>query len=226
MRYTATKRGYKAISHNKAEVQAKSSKSRIAKNSERSKGETMPRWKDIAGYEGLYLVSDEGDVITLPRTVDAGRCILHRKARKPKKILRGRNELLYEAVALTNDGKTKFAAVHRLVAQAFIPNPNGYKEVNHIDRNTRNNCVDNLEWCDKQYNNEYSHNKPIQQYSIDGELLATYKSTVYATQITGIKSTCITNNLKGKSRTAGGYVWKYLPEEKEGEIKCHSQEKH
>ena len=174
----------------------------------------MPRWKEVAGYEGLYLISDEGDVVTLPREVDAGRCVMHRKTRKPKKILRGRKGLLYEAVALTNKGKTELKAVHRLVAEAFIPNPNGYEEVNHIDKNTRNNHFDNLEWCTKQYNIEYSHNKEVQQYSVDGELIAAYKSTVYASQVTGISGTSITNNLKGRSKTAGGYVWKYSPQER------------
>lgn len=176
---------------------------------------SLTMWKDIAGYEGLYQISDRGEVITLPRTVDAKRCILHRKSRKPKSFFRGRGDIKYEFVALTRDGKTQFAAVHRLVAQAFIPNPNGYMEVNHIDKNTKNNCVDNLEWCSKQYNIEYSHNKAVQQYSVSGELIETYKSTIYASQMTGIGATSITNNLKKRSMTAGGYVWKYASKGKE-----------
>lgn len=175
----------------------------------------MPHWKEVTGYEEMYLVSDEGEVIALPRAVNVGWCVLHRKAHKLKSFLRGRNGLLYEAVALTRDGKTKFMAVHRLVAEAFISNPNGYEEVNHIDKNTRNNHADNLEWCTRQYNNEYSHNKSVEQYSVDGELIATYQSILYASQMTGIGSTSIINNLKGRSMTAGGYVWKYSSREKE-----------
>lgn len=176
----------------------------------------MSQWKEIAGYEELYLISDEGEIVALPRDIDVGWRVLHRKARRLKTFLRGRGDLFYEAVALTYKGKTERFSVHRLVAEAFIPNPKGYKEINHIDRNTRNNRAENLEWCSRQYNNEYSHNKEILQYSVDGELIATYKSTVYASAMTGIKRTAITNNLKGWSKTAGGYVWKYSPNEKEG----------
>ena len=172
----------------------------------------MSLWKDVDGYEGLYIVSDEGEVISLPREVHtkngSGEMTAHRKARKLKPYLRGNEGLMYEAVALTKDGKTVGHSVHRLVAKAFIPNPDDLPEVNHKDKDTTNNCVENLEWCTRQYNIEYSKNKRVGQY-IDGEKVAEYKSIAYASKMTGILSTSITNALTGWSKTAGGYEWKY-----------------
>jgi hypothetical protein len=172
----------------------------------------MSLWKDVDGYEGLYIVSDEGEVISLPREVHtrngSGEMTAHRKARKLKPYLRGNEGLMYEAVALTKDGETVGHSVHRLVAKAFIPNPDNLPEVNHKDKDTTNNCVENLEWCTRQYNIEYSKNKRVGQY-IDGEKVAEYKSIVYASKMTGISRTNITNALTGWSKTAGGYEWRY-----------------
>ena len=161
----------------------------------------MALWRDIAGYEGLYLISDKGEVLSLPRK---GRC--KKKLLKPH--LRGKKGLWYPAVTLTKDGKSKAFSIHRLVAIAFIPNPQNLPEINHKDENTLNYSIDNLEWCDRQYNIEYSKAKRVSQYK-DGVKLAEYKSTVYASEITGIQRRSITNALKGWSKTAGGYEWKY-----------------
>lgn len=105
--------------------------------------------------------------------------------------------------------QSKYHAVHRLVATAFLDNPDNLPEVNHIDENPLNNHVSNLEWCDRQYNIEYSKNKPVAQYDMDGVKIAEYKSIKYAAYITGISHTSIGNVLNGWSMTAGGYVWKY-----------------
>lgn len=171
----------------------------------------MARWKEVLGYEGRYLVSDEGDIFSLPKTKKSyGDVEYITKGKFLKPGLRGRDGLLYKFVSLVNkNGAEKHESVHRLVAIAFVDNPNGYDAVNHIDHDTLNNNAENLEWCDQQYNNEYGHNKPVMQFTKDGELMATYKSATYASAITGIGRTGIGNALNGWSKTAGGYVWKY-----------------
>ena len=177
----------------------------------------MALWKEIRGYEGLYLISDEGEVISLPRTIEtknhSGDIVVHRKMKKLKPHLRGNDGLKYPAVTLSKNGKSIAYSLHRLVATAFIPNPDNLPEVNHIDENTMNCSVDNLEWCDHQYNVDYSKSNRIEQY-LDGEKIAEYKSIAYASKITGISRTNINNVLAGWSKSAGGFKWKYSDEKK------------
>ena len=167
-------------------------------------------WKDVVGYEGLYLVSNEGDVYSIPRIVSNGKGDYRREGKILKHGLRGRKDFKYAFVVLS-DGKNKpkHLSVHRLVAEAFVDNPFEYDAVNHIDHDTLNNRAENLEWCTQQYNNEYGHNKPVRQHEISGELVAEYKNISYASQMTGIGRTAINNALTGYSETSGGYVWKY-----------------
>lgn len=180
----------------------------------------MSLWKYIDGYEGLYMVSDEGEVISLPRKVDNGWGEYERDGRTLSCGLRGREKLKYKFVVLVKNGKEKHKSIHRLVAEAFIPNPDNLPEVNHKDRNTFNNFVENLEWCDKQYNIEYSKNVRVAQY-LNGEKIAEYKSVKYASQMTGIIPTAISNTLKGRSKTAGGYEWKYCNKGEGGDDLSH-----
>lgn len=183
---------------------------------------TMALWREVFGYEGRYLVSDEGEIFSLPKTKKSyGDIEYITKGKILKPGLRGRDGLMYEFVSLVNkDGVEKHESVHRLVASAFVENPNGYGVVNHIDHNTLNNKAENLEWCDQQYNNEYGHNKPVSQFTRDGELIATYKSATHASLITGIGRTSINNALNGWSRTAGGFMWKFSEQER-GEDLSH-----
>lgn len=174
----------------------------------------MALWKEIAGYEGLYLVSDEGEIFSLPKVVSNGHGEYVREGRILKQGLRGREGFMYAFVNLSNGEKSEQQAVHRLVAKAFVENPHGYDVVNHIDHNTQNNRAENLEWCTQQYNNEYGHNKPVQQFTLDGEKIAEYKNITYASAMTGIGRTSINNALTGYSETSGGYVWKYANERK------------
>lgn len=168
----------------------------------------MAFWKDIAGYEGLYQVSDEGDIEALPKTIKSGNKVMHRQKRRIKPGLRGRNGLMYQMVVLSKNGKSKTFSVHRLVAQAFIPNHENLPEVNHKDKNTLNNRVDNLEWCTRQYNIDYSKSKPVMQI-YGGKVIATYKSIKEAGRVTGVKRTGINNVLTGLAKTAGGFQWSY-----------------
>ena len=171
----------------------------------------MALWKEIAGYDGLYLVSDEGKIFSLPRIVSNHRGEYVREGRILKPGLRGKDGLMYEFVILHKGGISDKKSVHRLVAEAFVdnPNPNEFDVVNHIDHNTLNNRADNLEWCDQQYNNEYGHNKAVQQFTLNGVMIAEYKSITYASLITGINRRSINNVLSGYAQTAGGYIWEY-----------------
>lgn len=104
-------------------------------------------WKDIEGYEGLYQVSNTGKV----------RSLNYRRTGKTKVIKQSTDKLGYKSVFLCKDGKNKGYLVHRLVALAFIPNPNNYPVINHKDENPSNNYYKNLEWCTQEYNCNYGN---------------------------------------------------------------------
>lgn len=168
----------------------------------------MAHWKEIEGYEGLYLISDEGEVMSLPRVIK--RCGIRGNKYQKQRILKPGNRAgKYKFVVLCNDSYEKKFSVHRLVAEAFIKNPNNLPQINHKDENPSNNKADNLEWCSQQYNIEYSKARRISQYDKNGEKIAEYKSIVIASEVTKISRTAINNTLLGWSNTAGGYYWKY-----------------
>ena len=169
----------------------------------------MEQWKAIAGYEGLYEVSDKGRVKSLGNNKFGKEKIL-----KPQKTYDG-----YLQVDLYKDGKLKHSKVHRLVAEAFIQNPNNLYTVNHKDEVKTNNVASNLEWMSRKDNNNYgTHNKRVaealskQVQMFDkstGELLATFPSTNEADRVTGIDHGNISKCCLGKYKSAGGYIWRY-----------------
>ena len=110
----------------------------------------IEEWKDIQGYEGLYQVSNLGNVKNLERIV---KCKLQKtKTIKEHLLKKSVNKFGYEYVCLSNDSITRKIKVHRLVAQAFIPNPLNKPQVNHINGIKTDNKVENLEWCNNQEN--------------------------------------------------------------------------
>lgn len=111
-------------------------------------------WKDIEGYEGLYQVSTCGNIKSLPkvRRNGTGTYIQKERLLKPSNTSTG-----YKKVELCKDGKRKSFKVHRLVAIAFIPNPDNKPEVNHIDGNKINNNIDNLEWVTSSENSVHAY---------------------------------------------------------------------
>ena len=111
-------------------------------------------WKDIKNYEGCYQVSNLGRVRSLTRKVKTfnGVRTSNGQLLKPLKTNTG-----YYRVDLKQNQKDKYMSIHRLVAEAFIPNPNNYPIINHKDNNPQNNCVDNLEWCTQSYNVKYAY---------------------------------------------------------------------
>lgn len=101
-------------------------------------------WKEIPGFEGAYQISSLGRINSKPRNGTKGGMLVGRLS-----------QFGYHVVLLRLRGVRSYIFVHRLVAQAFIPNPKNYPQVNHKDENKLNNCVDNLEWCTAKYNMNY-----------------------------------------------------------------------
>ena len=117
----------------------------------------IEKWIDIAGYEGRYQVSNTGKVRSLARTRKGkfqSICPVKERILKQNTDKDG-----YKEVALCTDGKLKYFRVHRLVALAFIPNPQNLPLINHKDENPANNIAENLEWCTCSYNTSYSNYK-------------------------------------------------------------------
>ena len=180
-------------------------------------------WKDIEGYEGLYQVSNLGRVRSL-----------YYQGHKREKILktsRYSNDYLKVTLCKNSDNHKDYM-VHRLVAQAFIPNTNNYPQINHIDSNRQNNCVSNLEWCTASQNIKhayvYGNRKPVERTSLskivkcldlNGNLLKVYPTIAKAKEdVTGVYSN---NNSsihycclhKKNYHTAYGYKWEYGTQE-------------
>ena len=159
-------------------------------------------WRNIRGYEGLYQVSNLGRV----------RNILTQKVLKP--MTNGR----YPMVCIYND-ESKSTTIHRLVAMTFPDlvdwteeakgKPFDELQVNHKDENKSNNWAVNLEWCNCQYNNEYTFGKPVLQYTLDGKFVAEYTSTMDAERKTGCKHSNISKVCRGVNKYHNGFIWKY-----------------
>lgn len=171
-------------------------------------------WKDINDYEGLYQVSNCGNVKTLNYNHTGKERLL-----KPWKIKSG-----YLYVRLYKNGKTKMFQIHRLVAQAFIQNPKNLSCVNHKDENPSNNLVSNLEWCTQEYNTNYGTrnervsktmtngktSKPVLQYSVDGQFIKEWPSVMEIERQLYYSSGHISKCCNGKLKTSYGYRWSYI----------------
>ena len=156
----------------------------------------MEIWKDCKGYEGKYQISNEGRVWSVKR----------QKYLTINEDKRGRLTVyLYAA-----NGKVKHEQVHRLVALAFIPNPNNLPQVNHKDENPKNNCVDNLEWCDAKYNCNYgTRNARIGIAVLCVETGEKFNTVREAARTLNIEHSGISACLNGRQKTAAGYHWEY-----------------
>ena len=151
--------------------------------------------KDIKGYEGLYAVTSCGQVWGYKR----------------KKFLSPRLQNGYLRVVLCKNGVTKDFFVQRIVAETFIPNPNSLPQVNHKDENKKNNCINNLEWCDAKYNINYgTRNLRMSKGVRCVELNKTYNSITEAAQDTKVKIQSISACLYGLQKTAGKYHWESI----------------
>lgn len=164
-------------------------------------------WKDVKGYEGLYKVSDTGDVLSLER----------KGTKRGDHILSATKDRVgYKMVGLSKKGRYKKCRVHRLVAEAFIANPNNYKEVNHKDEDKWNCRRENLEWCSRAYNVTYGTRtqktrRRIAAYSKSGEFFHEYDGIREACRINGFPYPGnISRVLNGKAAHAYGFVWKEI----------------
>lgn len=183
-------------------------------------------WKDIDGFEGLYQISSKGNI----RSQLTGKWIQRKLTNKKGDYLR---------VVLVSKNKRKSISIHRLVANAFIPNPNNLPCINHIDMNKQNNSVENLEWCTYKHNikeaikykpqiiggivkyNTEVRPKTIYQFTLDGKFVAEYKNAKIAGETSGV---CPRNILQVANKTpfnnkgdirkqAGGFIWRLNKEE-------------
>ena len=136
-----------------------------------------------------------------------------------KKILKPRINNGYQYVNFKINGKNINFSVHRIVANAFIPNPNGYTEVNHKDYNRSNNCVDNLEWVSSSQNkyhaflkeeNKKSRGKAVNQYTEEGILIKTFDTITEAAQALGCCVAAISNCCLRRTKTSQGFLWSFV----------------
>lgn len=185
------------------------------------------RW--IKGFEGRYKVSNLGRFMMVSQIDSIGR-VLPERMKSTHKGVGG-----YSVVMLRRDGKKVNYLAHRLVAEAFIPNPENKPFVDHIDGSKNNNAVNNLRWVTAAENNanpityqrllkgtlenpvcgnKNPYSRKIYQYSIDGEFISVYDSIGLASKDTGICYACIIACARGKRNMAGGYKWEYASEPK------------
>ena len=154
--------------------------------------------KDIKGFEGIYAITEDGRVYNL----------------KHKRYLKncGKN---YQRVTLNKNGKGTSHYIHRLVAQAFLPNPDNLPEINHKDENTHNNNVWNLEWCTREYNINYgTRNARVatlrsrEVYCV--ELDRTFKHVRAASEELGLCSQSVYKVCRGTFKTAGKLHFRFV----------------
>ena len=147
--------------------------------------------RDIKNYEGLYAVTSCGKVWSYKR----------QKFLKPASDKKG-----YFKVVLYKNGKCKNYKIHRLVAEAYIPNPDNLPQVDHIDNDKTHNYINNLQWITNRNNVRKGRNKPILQYDLNGNFIREWEC---ANDVGREVQSHICACAKGKLSTAYGYKWKY-----------------
>lgn len=181
-------------------------------------------WKDVAGYENIYQISNFGRVKSIDRLANHVNGMRFVSGR----ILKPNTCQSYLNVSLSKNGKMKRFTIHRLVAVAFISNPNNLPQINHIDGDKLNNNFANLEWCSASDNQKHAYkiklkksanlgkfgkehhlSRAISQYDIYGNLVNKFFSTREANRETLINQGSIAACARGERRTAGGFIWQY-----------------
>ena len=160
-------------------------------------------WREVKEYSN-YEVNQFGEI----------RHKTRRKVLKPRSNNGG-----YQYVNFKINGKNTNFAVHRIVANAFIPNPKGYTEINHKDYDRTNNCVDNLEWVDSSQNkqhaylkdeNKSSRGKAVIQRSKDGTYIKTFETISKAAKEMNCSIAAISNCCLGRTKTSQGFLWSFV----------------
>lgn len=175
-------------------------------------------WRDIKGYEGLYQVSNLGHVKSICRSYSKSldRTTIRIRILKYALTTKG-----YCQLNLCNEKGQKPFRIHRLVAEAFIPNPHNLPQVNHKDEDKTNNRADNLEWCDNKYNCTYGslperyskrNTKKIAQYDLEGNFIRFWDSLAKAASFYKGSAGTLSCALRhvGYLKTWHGYKWKYV----------------
>lgn len=173
------------------------------------------QWLPVKGYEGLYEVSSLGRL----RSLDRESCGKHYRG----KIHLDNQTGKYITDILCKDGTRSSRRRHRLVAEAFIPNPEGKSDVNHIDGNGHNNCISNLEWTSHKENTDHSWKngftkmppkvvREVDQFNKSGKYIKSFDSVKEAASAVGCFDGDISRCCKGIRKSAGGYIWKYKGE--------------
>ena len=167
----------------------------------------MIEWREVYGFDILYEVSNKGQI----RTKHHGKYGYQNEYVYLKPTDNGKG---YLRVNLKTGNKQRTVYVHILVAQAFVPNPEGYKEINHKDENKQNNNADNLEWCDHLYNCNYGTRnersgikRRIKVQCVETNVI--FESLEEAANEMNVCKSAIVNCLKGRSKSCGGYTWRY-----------------
>lgn len=163
-------------------------------------------WKNIQGYEGFYQVSSLGRIRSLPRKNHLTDSVISQFSKKSG----------YKCVSLfKNNIKTNFH-VHRLVAEAFLPNPQTLSQVNHKDYMRDNNSVDNLEWISMEENIAYSYcnvsKRPVNQYRLDGTFVKRWDCISDVSRELGMYRSDIAKCCRGVFKQSKGYKWRYADE--------------
>lgn len=174
-------------------------------------------WKDIPGYEELYQASNLGRIRSLDREISVNggnqhtrfmcKQIKKGKIRKSKLTKDG-----YYEIGLIKNGKTKFIRTHRLIAMAFIPNPNNYPVINHKNHNRLDNRSDNLEWCTVWYNNRYSKARKIVQLDKNYNLIKIWDCMSDVHRELGLSVSNISKCCINKKYKTGNSYWRYYEE--------------
>ena len=171
-------------------------------------------WKDIDGYKNLYQVSNYGNIKSLDKYVNG---------RNSKRLIKGKKIRLFEdkdgykIVNLYKNSKMKQFRIHRLVAQAFIPNPGNLPQVNHKNEIKTDNKVENLEWITLIDNCNYGTrnqriSKRVNQYDLQGNFIKTWNSIIQVEKELNIFHSRIIEVCQGKRKQIGGYKWRYADE--------------
>lgn len=178
----------------------------------------MKKELNIKDFEGIYEVDESGNIYQKKRR----KCSRYKEDEFPRKIATKKDKDGYVLVTLCTGNKSRCYRVHKLVAQAFIPNPENKPQVNHINGDKTDNRAENLEWCTAQENNLHAlrtglrnmkNNKlsmKVSQFDLQGNLIKTYLSANEAHRQTGYSQSHISECCRGdKLKTYKGFIWKY-----------------
>lgn len=157
-------------------------------------------WKPVKGFEGQYEVNQVGTV----RSRKTGH---YRQLKTKHNNLTG-----YDFLTLSGDDGAETKTIHRIVAEAFLPNPDGLPCVNHKNEVKTDNRVENLEWCTIAYNNSYSsykRRKKIAAFTPDGVKVATFESVDFAAMFLGVCKAAVSQAVNGSRNSCGGFILKF-----------------